>query len=169
MEGPEGERKQVMKREIHIKVNGEPRRVLVKNSDTLLDVLRNEFDLTGAKNGCNRGECGTCTVLLDGRPIRSCILLAVMADGHDVVTIEGLEGRSGKLHPLQEAFISQGAIQCGFCTPGMILTAKGLIDQDPRPGEIEVRRAISGNLCRCTGYVKIVDAIMSASKQLQEE
>jgi len=154
-----------MKREINIKVNGEPRRVLVQDSDTLLDVLRNEFDLTGAKNGCNRGECGTCTVLLDGRPIRSCILLAVMAEGHDVLTIEGMEGRSGELHPLQDAFLTHGAIQCGFCTPGMILTAKGLLDENPGPSETEVRTAISGNLCRCTGYVKIVDAVMSASKQ----
>ena len=153
-----------MKREINIKVNGEPRRVLVRDSDTLLDVLRNEFDLTGAKNGCNRGECGTCTVLLDGRPIRSCILLAVMAEGHDVLTIEGMEGQSGELHPLQDAFLTHGAIQCGFCTPGMILTAKGLLDENPSPSETEVRTAISGNLCRCTGYVKIVDAIMSVSK-----
>ena len=153
-----------MKREINIKVNGEPRGVQVRDIDTLLDVLRNEFDLTGAKSGCNRGECGTCTVLLDGRPIRSCILLAVMAEGHDVLTIEGMEGQSGELHPIPDAFLTQGAIQCGFCTPGMILTAKGLLDENPRPTETEVRTAISGNLCRCTGYVKIVDAIMSASK-----
>lgn len=153
-----------MTREINLKVNGEARRALVQTSDTLLEVLRDEFDLTGAKSGCNRGECGTCTVLLDGRPIRSCIFLAVMADGHEVVTIEGLEGRSGELNPIQEAFINQGAIQCGFCTPGMILTAKGLFDENPRPSEIEVRQAISGNLCRCTGYVKIVEAIMIASK-----
>ena len=155
-----------MKREINLTVNGEPRRALVQTCDTLLEVLRDEFDLTGAKGGCNRGECGTCTVLLDGRPIRSCIFLAVMADGHDVVTIEGLEGRSGELNPLQEAFINHGAIQCGFCTPGMILAAKGLLYENPGPSEIEVRQAISGNLCRCTGYVKIVDAIMSASNKL---
>lgn len=155
-----------MKREINLTVNGEPRRAFVKTSDTLLTVLRDEFDLTGAKGGCNRGECGTCTVLLDGRAIRSCILLAVMADGHDVVTIEGLEGRSGELNSIQEAFIKHGAIQCGFCTPGMILAAKGLLDENLRPSDIEVRRAISGNLCRCTGYVKIVDAIMSVSKEL---
>lgn len=158
-----------MKLEINLKVNGEPRRVLVQTTDTLLDVLRNEFDLTGAKVGCNRGECGTCNVLLDGRPIRSCIFLAVMADGHDVVTIEGLEGRSGQLHPLQEAFIDYGAIQCGFCTPGMILTAKGLLDENPRPDEMEVRRAISGNLCRCTGYTKIVEAIIMASNASPEK
>ena len=158
-----------MKREINLKVNGEPRRALVQTTDTLLEVLRNEFDLTGAKVGCNRGECGTCTVLLDGRPIRSCIFLAVMADGHEVVTIEGLEGRSGELDPLQEAFIDHGAIQCGFCTPGMILAAKGLLDENPEPGEIEVRRAISGNLCRCTGYAKIVEAVVSASKVLSEK
>lgn len=154
-----------MTREINLKVNGEPRRALVQTRDTLLEVLRDEFDLTGAKGGCNRGECGTCTVLLDGRPIRSCIFLAVMADGHDVVTIEGLAGRSGELNSIQESFINHGAIQCGFCTPGMILTAKGLLDESPRPSETEVRQAISGNLCRCTGYVKIVDAIMSVSKE----
>ena len=158
-----------MKQEINFKVNGDPRRALVQTTDTLLDVLRNEFDLTGAKVGCNRGECGTCTVLLDGRPIRSCIFLAVMADGHEVVTIEGLEGRSGELDPLQEAFIDHGAIQCGFCTPGMILAAKGLLDENPESGEIEIRRAISGNLCRCTGYAKIVEAVVSASKALSEK
>ena len=154
-----------MKREIELTVNGEPYRFLVRTSTFLLDLLRSELDLTGAKRGCNRGECGSCTVLLDGRPVRSCLFPAVMADGRQVVTIEGLEGPGGKLHPLQEAFIQQGAIQCGFCTPGMILTAKGLLDENPNPAEEEIRRAISGNICRCTGYVKIIDAIRTVARK----
>ncbi len=149
-----------MKREIKLTVNGEAYRFLVPPGMFLLDLLREEIDLTGAKRGCNRGECGSCTVLVDGRPVRSCLIPAVMADGREVVTIEGLETPRGDLHPLQEAFIENGAIQCGFCTPGMILTAKGLLDENPHPTEEEVRRAVSGNLCRCTGYVKIVGAIM---------
>lgn len=156
----------MMKREINLTVNGERRRVDVENRTTLLDLLREDLDLTGAKRGCNRGECGTCTVLFDGRPMRSCIMLAVMADGHEVVTIEGLKGGVEEVHPLQRTFVERGAIQCGFCTPGMILAAKGLLDENNNPSELEVRQAISGNLCRCTGYVKIVDAIMSVSKEL---
>ncbi len=154
-----------MKREIELTVNGEPYRFLVRTSTFLLDLLRGELDLTGAKRGCNRGECGSCTVLLDGRPVRSCLIPAVMADGRQVVTIEGLEESGGALHPLQEAFIQRGAIQCGFCTPGMILTAKGLLDENPNPNEEEIRRAISGNICRCTGYVKIIEAIRSVTRK----
>lgn len=153
-----------MKREMMLTVNGEPHRFFVRTSTFLLDLLRDELGLTGAKRGCNRGECGSCTVLLDGRPVRSCLLPAVMADGRHVVTIEGLEESGGKLHPLQEAFIQKGAIQCGFCTPGMILSAKGLLDENPNPTEEEIRRAISGNICRCTGYTKIVDAIRSVAR-----
>jgi carbon-monoxide dehydrogenase small subunit len=149
------------KREITVTVNGEENRFLVRTSTFLLDLLRDELGLTGAKRGCNRGECGSCTVLLDGRPVRSCLFPAVMADGHQVVTIEALEESTGTLHPLQEAFIREGAIQCGFCTPGMILTAKGLLDENPNPTEEEIGRAISGNICRCTGYTKIIDAIRS--------
>ncbi len=152
-----------MKREIALTVNGEQYRFFIRTSVFLLDLLRDELDLTGAKKGCNRGECGTCTVLLDGRAVRSCLIPAVMADGCDVVTIEGLASPEGALHPLQEAFVKKGAIQCGYCTPGMVLAAKSLLDENPRPTEEEVRRAISGNLCRCTGYVKIVDAILSAA------
>jgi carbon-monoxide dehydrogenase small subunit len=151
------------KREITVTVNGEPCRFSVKGSTVLLDLLRDEVGLTGAKRGCNRGECGSCTVLLDGRPVRSCLFPAVMADGRQVVTIEGLEESDGALHPLQEAFIQKGAIQCGFCTPGMILTAKGLLDENPNPTEEEIREAISGNICRCTGYAKIIDAIRSVA------
>lgn len=150
-----------MKREITVTVNGEENRFLVRTSTFLLDLLRDELGLTGAKRGCNRGECGSCTVLLDDRPVRSCLFPAVMADGHQVETIEALEESADTLHSLQEAFIREGAIQCGFCTPGMILTAKGLLDENPNPTEEEIRRAISGNICRCTGYTKIIDAIRS--------
>ncbi len=154
-----------MKQEVVLTINRELYRFFVEPNIFLLDLLRDELDLTGAKRGCNRGECGSCTVLLDGRPVRSCLIPAVMANGRQVVTIEGLETLGGKLHPLQETFIERGAIQCGFCTPGMILAAKGLLDENPHPTEEEVRRAISGNLCRCTGYVKIVDAILSAAEK----
>jgi carbon-monoxide dehydrogenase small subunit len=157
-----------MKQEVVLTINRELYRFFVEPNMFLLDLLRDELDLTGAKRGCNRGECGSCTVLLDGRPVRSCLVPVVMANGRQVVTIEGLEALGGKLHPLQEAFIERGAIQCGFCTPGMILAAKGLLDEHPNPTEEEVRRAISGNLCRCTGYVKIVDAILSAAEKTRE-
>jgi len=154
-----------VKQEIMVTINGELNRFFIRTNTFLLDLLRDELGLTGAKRGCNKGECGSCTVLLDGRPVRSCLFPAVMADGRQVVTIEGLEGPGGKLHPLQEAFIQQGAIQCGFCTPGMILTAKGLLDENPNPAEEEIRRAISGNICRCTGYVKIIDAIRTVARK----
>lgn len=154
-----------VKQEIKVTINGELNRFLIRTNTFLLDFLRDELGLTGAKRGCNKGECGSCTVLLDGRPVRSCLFPAVMADGRQVVTIEGLEEPGGKLHPLQEAFIQQGAIQCGFCTPGMILTAKGLLDENPNPAEEEIRRAISGNICRCTGYVKIIDAIRTVARK----
>jgi carbon-monoxide dehydrogenase small subunit len=154
-----------MKKEINIKINGDLCSMRVDPGETLLAVLRDTLHLTGVKNGCNRGECGTCTVLLDGRPVRSCILLAVMADGHEVETIEGLESPTGEPSRIQEVFVKKGAIQCGFCTPGMILTGKSLLDENPDPSESEVRRAISGNLCRCTGYAKIVDAIRSAGRE----
>ncbi len=136
----------------------EPRR-------TLLELIREDLELTGTKEGCGLGECGTCTVLLDGKPIKSCITLAVQANGREVTTIEGLEKADGTLHPLQQAFIDHGAIQCGFCTPGMVLSAKALLDENPKPTELEVRQAIAGNLCRCTGYQKIVEAILSAANR----
>jgi carbon-monoxide dehydrogenase small subunit len=155
-----------MNQTITLTVNGVTHRVVVGAGTFLLDLLRDQLDLTGAKRGCNRGECGSCTVLLDGRPARSCLLLAVMADGREVVTIEGLEGPGGVLHPLQQAFSEYGAVQCGYCTPGMILAAKGLLDEDPHPTEDEIRRAIGGNICRCTGYAKIIEAIESAGRLL---
>ncbi|MBM4331569.1 MAG: (2Fe-2S)-binding protein [Deltaproteobacteria bacterium] len=154
-----------MKVKIHLQVNGLAYEVEVEPRRTLLELIRDDLELTGTKEGCGLGECGTCTVLLDGRPIKSCITLAVQAKGREVTTIEGIEGADGTLHPIQQAFIDHGAIQCGFCTPGMVLSAKGLLDENPRPTEIEVREAIAGNLCRCTGYQKIVEAILSVSSQ----
>ncbi|MFZ7113019.1 MAG: (2Fe-2S)-binding protein [Desulfatiglandales bacterium] len=151
-----------MKKIICLTINQKKYELAVEPNMTLLDLLRDELHLKGAKNGCGHGECGACTVLLDGRPVSSCILLAVEADGQEILTIEGLENEKG-LHPIQQAFVEKGAIQCGFCTSGMILAAKSLLDEDPRPGESEIRKAISGNLCRCTGYQKIVEAIQSVT------
>lgn len=153
-----------MKRLIQLRVNGELYEVAVHPHWTLLEVLREELDLTGAKKGCDAGDCGGCTVILDGKPVVSCLTLAVEADGRDILTIEGL-AQNGQLHPIQNAFVEHGAIQCGFCTPGMIMSAKALLDENPNPTEEEVRRAIAGNLCRCTGYVKIVEAILAASQE----
>lgn len=153
-----------MKRIIELRVNGEAHELLVEPHRTLLEVLREGIGLTGTKEACDTGECGACTVLLDGVPVNSCLVLALDARGKEITTIEGL-AVNGVLHPLQKAFIEHGATQCGFCTPGMILTAKALLDEKPRPTEVEVRQAISGNLCRCTGYVKIVEAVLAASGQ----
>jgi carbon-monoxide dehydrogenase small subunit len=154
-----------MKVPIQLKVNGMAYKMEVEPRRTLLELIREDLELTGTKEGCGLGECGTCTVLLDGKPIKSCITLAVQANGREVTTIEGLEKPDGTLHPLQQAFIDHGAIQCGFCTPGMVLSAKALLDENPKPTELEVRQAISGNLCRCTGYQKIVEAILSAANR----
>jgi len=150
------------KHRVTLRVNGEAYDLLTYPHRTLLEVLREDLHLTGAKESCGEGACGTCTVLLDGAPVRSCLLLAIEAEGREVTTIEGLAA-GGKLHPLQEAFVEHHAIQCGFCTPGMILTAKALLDAVPEPTEEEIRRALSGNICRCTGYAKIVDAVKAAS------
>jgi carbon-monoxide dehydrogenase small subunit len=148
-----------MKRLIHLHVNGESREVAVSPDQLLVDVLRDDLALTGTKKGCGTGDCGACTVLLGGRPVPSCLVLAVDVSGQDVLTIEGL-ATNGVLHPLQQAFIDHWAIQCGFCTPGMILSAVALLGRNPCPSEEEVRQAIAGNLCRCTGYAQIVEAIM---------
>jgi len=153
-----------MKLQIQLRVNGKPYELMVEPRWSLLHVIRDKFGLTGTKRGCDHGDCGACTVLLDGLPVNSCLVLAVEANGRDVVTIEGL-AQDGKLHPLQEAFIEQGAIGCGFCTPGMIMSAKALLDEIPHPTEGQVREAIAGNLCRCTGYVKIVKAILAAASK----
>ncbi len=133
---------------------------------TLLEVLRENFGLTGTKRGCNEGECGTCTVLLDEKPVASCLVLAIEAQGKSVETVEGV-AHNGELHPLQQAFVEHGSFQCGFCTPGVLMAAKGLLNENPKPSEEEVRRAIAGNLCRCTGYNKYVEAILDASEKLQ--
>jgi aerobic-type carbon monoxide dehydrogenase small subunit (CoxS/CutS family) len=143
-------------------VNEEPREIAVEPWWTLLDVLRDQLELTGAKKGCDRGDCGACTVLLDDKPIVSCTTLAVQANGRRVTTIEGLMSE-GQPHPLQQAFVDVGAVQCGFCTPGMVLAAKALLDENPSPTEDDVREAIAGNLCRCTGYAKIVEAVLSVA------
>ncbi len=149
---------------ISLIVNHEVHEIITYPNRTLLDVLRNDLHLTGTKEGCGEGVCGSCTVLIDGTPVRSCLTLAVAAQGKEITTIEGLHG-GGKLHPVQEAFIHHHAIQCGFCTPGMILTAYGLLKENPTPTEAEIRRALSGNICRCTGYAKIVEAIQSLAEE----
>jgi carbon-monoxide dehydrogenase small subunit len=154
------------KRIIQLTVNGEEYEAVVTPNQTLLEVLREGLALTGTKEGCGEGACGTCTVLLDGKPVRSCLILAVEVQGREITTIEGL-APMGELHPVQRAFVEHGAIQCGFCTPGMILTAKALLDENPNPTEQEARQAISGNVCRCTGYAKIVEAMLKAAEMVQ--
>jgi aerobic carbon-monoxide dehydrogenase small subunit len=155
-----------MKTILQLVVNGESVEAAVEPNQTLLQFLREDLGLTGTKHGCGLGDCGACTVILDGSPVNACLVLAVQARGREVLTIEGL-AENGKLHPIQQAFVDKGAIQCGFCTPGMILSAKALLDEKPEPSEPEIRTAISGNLCRCTGYQKIVEAIQEAAKVIQ--
>jgi len=157
-----------MKKTISLKVNGESHTLEVDAKDLLLQVLREKLNLTGTKEGCGTGECGACTVLVEGEPVNSCLYLAVRADGKSIVTIEGLAA-NGKLHPLQQAFIDQAAVQCGFCAPGMLLSAKALLDRNPRPTERQIREGIAGNICRCTGYVKIVKAIRQAAAVMAEQ
>lgn len=157
-----------MKHVITVEVNGRTHEVAVPPRRTLAEMLREDLDMTGTKQGCGEGECGACTVLVDGRPTSSCIMLAVEADGREVTTIEGV-ARNGELHPIQTAFIEAGAIQCGFCSPGMILSSKALLDRNPAPTAHEIRSALSGNLCRCTGYQKIVEAVDKAAETLREE
>ena len=141
-------------------VNGEEVDLYIPPNRTLLDVLREDLELTGTKEGCGEGVCGSCTVLCDGVPIRSCITLALEVEGKEITTVEGL-GAHGDPDPLQQAFIDHGAVQCGFCTPGMLLSTRGLLNRNPAPSEGEIRRGISGNICRCTGYAKIVEAVKS--------
>jgi len=147
-----------IKRFIKLTINEELHELVINVNRTLLEVLREDLLLTGTKESCGQGACGSCTILLDGLPVRSCLLLAVEAEGRDITTIEGLS-RGEKLHPVQDAFIEHHAIQCGFCSPGMIITTSALLKKNPKPTEDEIRRAISGNICRCTGYAKIVDAV----------
>jgi carbon-monoxide dehydrogenase small subunit len=155
-----------MKTIIQLTVNGEPVEAAVEPNRTLAQLLREDLGLTGTKHGCGLGDCGACTVILNGKPVNSCLVLAVQAAGGEVLTIEGL-AENGELHPIQRAFVDHGAIQCGFCTPGMILSAKALLDANPKPTELDIRTAISGNLCRCTGYQKIVQAIQEAAKAIE--
>ena len=154
--------KKPTKRLIALQVNGNEYEIAVEANRTLLEVLREDLRLTGTKEGCDDGTCGACTVLLDGVPVRACLYLALEVQDKAITTIEGL-ARGHRLHPLQQAFVNHGAIQCGYCSPGMILTGKALLDQNPAPTLREIQRAISGNLCRCTGYNKIVTAIQSAA------
>jgi carbon-monoxide dehydrogenase small subunit len=153
-----------MKTVLNCIVNGEERSVLADTRDTLLDLLRDRLGLTGTKEGCGNGNCGTCTVLMDGAAVNACLVLAVEVPGRDVMTIEGLAA-AGELHPLQQALVQHGGTQCGFCTPGIVLSAKALLDEIPRPTEAQIRRAIAGNLCRCTGYGKIVAAIAAVAAE----
>jgi carbon-monoxide dehydrogenase small subunit len=153
-------------KKITLEVNGALESEDVEVGTTLLRFLRDQLDLTGAKEGCNEGECGSCMVLLDGRPVNSCLVLAVEADGAKVTTIEGLS-RDGRLHRVQEAFLAHTSIQCGFCTPGMVVTAVALLAANPDPSEEEIRKALAGNLCRCTGYKQIVDAVRGAAEVLR--
>lgn len=157
-----------MKRVLSFTVNGDPVEIVCKDNMTLLDLLRDKLGLTGTKKGCEQGECGACTVLLDGLPVNSCCTLAVECEGREVVTIEGI-AQGDKLHPIQKQFIEKWAMQCGYCTPGMIMSAKALLDHNPHPTELEIREAIEGNLCRCTGYAKIVEAIQAAAAEMNWE
>lgn len=155
-------------KQVSLTVNGTLHELRVQPWETLLEVIRDRLGLTGTKEGCGLGECGACTVIMDGKTVNSCLVLAVEADGKQVTTVEGLAD-GDQLHPLQEAFIEQGGLQCGFCTPGMIMSAKALLDENPDPSEAEIRRGISGNLCRCTGYTKIVESVASAAKSMRGE
>lgn len=154
-----------MKTHLTLSVNGERHEVLVPIHKTLLEVLREDLDLTGTKHGCELGECGTCTVLVDGQPVLSCLALPVELEGCEITTVEGM-APAGTLHPLQQAFAELGAAQCGYCTPGILLTAQALLEATPSPTRDEVREALAGNLCRCTGYTKILDAVELAALRM---
>jgi carbon-monoxide dehydrogenase small subunit len=157
-----------MKRDITLKINGETHEVSVKPGETLLEVLRDKLGLTGTKEGCDTGKCGACTVLIEGKAVRSCLTLAITARDKEIITIEGL-AHGAELHPIQQAFVEHGALQCGFCTPGMIMISKAFLEENPDPTDKEIREALVGNICRCTGYVKIVEAIRAAAKEMQKK
>ena len=153
-----------MKRTLRLTVNGRPHEGSAEPRTSLADFLRDELDLTGTHVGCEHGVCGACTVLLDGEPVRGCLLLAVQADGHEVMTVEGLAGLDRALHPIQQAFMDKHALQCGFCTPGILLTVYAYLGENPSPSEPEIRELLAGNLCRCTGYQFIVEAVATAAR-----
>jgi carbon-monoxide dehydrogenase small subunit len=157
-----------VKKNINLKVNGKSYAIQVDSKDMLVDVIRDKVGLTGTKEGCGTGECGACTVLINGEPVNSCLYLAIRAEGKDILTIEGL-GNPASLHPLQQAFVENGAVQCGFCAPGMLLSAHALLVKNPNPSELEIRKGISGNICRCSGYVKVIKSIQQAAAVLQQE
>jgi len=156
-----------MKHNITIKVNNKGHALEVTSNKLLVEVIRQDLNLSGTKHGCNSGECGSCTVIMNGKSVLSCLVLACECDGAEITTIEGLSSDEGKLHPIQQAFIEKGAVQCGFCTPGMILSTKYLLDNYPNPSDEEIREWLSGNICRCTGYQKIFDAVKDAVKKLK--
>ncbi|MFZ5651122.1 MAG: (2Fe-2S)-binding protein [Bacillota bacterium] len=158
-----------MKQLISLEINGRLYEIAVSPRELLVDVIRKKIGLTGTKKGCGQGDCGACTVLIDGEPVLSCITLAIACRGKKITTIEGLVGDDGQLHPIQQSFVDHGAVQCGFCTPGMILSAKSLLDKRARPSEYEIKRGIAGNICRCTGYKKIVEAIGATGEILSRE
>ncbi|MGM0427815.1 MAG: (2Fe-2S)-binding protein [Thermodesulfobacteriota bacterium] len=157
-----------MKQQISLNVNGDTYTLAVEPWKTLNEVLREDLNLTGTKLGCGSGDCGACTVMVDGRSVSSCLTLAVEAAGKEILTVEGLAESGEKLHPVQEAFLEKGAVQCGFCTAGMEMSALFLLNKNPSPSEAEIRRGLSGNLCRCTGYNKIVEAISSAAQKMKK-
>lgn len=157
----------VKKIELNIKVNNKDYKLFVASNKRLLDVLRDDLGLTGVKEGCAIGECGACTVIMNGKNVCSCMILAGQAEGSEIITIEGLEGPKGELHPLQEAFIETGAVQCGFCTPGMILSSLVLLKNNPSPTKEEIKEIISGNFCRCTGYKQIIEAVQLAAEKMR--
>ena len=156
-----------MKELINLTINDQTYEVAVAPNQTLLDVLRYQLELTGTKKGCELGDCGSCTVIMDGKPVNSCLVLAMQAVGKDIKTIEGLETEQG-LHPVQKAFVEKQGVQCGFCTSGMILSAKSLLDKNTSPTELDIRKALSGNLCRCTGYQKIIESVQAASEEISK-
>ena len=158
-----------MAREVSFVFNGNEMNMVVEDHWTLLHLIREELGYTGTKEGCGSGECGACTVIVDGEAVNSCLFLAAEINGHELITVEGLASDDGALHPIQKAFVENGGIQCGYCSPGMILSAKALLDENPNANEDEIKEAIAGNLCRCTGYVQIIDSIKSVSGFFRQE
>jgi len=158
-----------MKQLISLDVNGQIIEVPISTRDLLIDVLRKKIGLTGTKKGCGQGDCGACTVLIDGEQALACLTPAITCQGKKITTIEGLTDESGKLHPIQQAFVDHGAVQCGFCTPGMIMSTKALLDKNPNPSELEIKRGLSGNTCRCTGYILIFEAVKAAAEKMSQE